>query len=87
MSQALKNIFNGSSGSRSSFSNQSSMEVTPDITPLASIKVVGVGGAGTNAVERMAALNLQGVELIAMNTDEQVLKKSNLKDLRNFHIF
>lgn len=43
----------------------------------ATIKVVGVGGAGMNAIERMVAQNLQGVELIAMNTDEQVLKKSN----------
>jgi len=41
------------------------------------IKVVGVGGAGMNAVERMVSLNLKGVELICMNTDEQVLHKSS----------
>lgn len=41
------------------------------------IKVVGVGGAGMNAVERMVSLNLQGVELIAINTDEQVLRRSS----------
>ncbi|MCS6985049.1 MAG: cell division protein FtsZ [Leptospiraceae bacterium] len=41
------------------------------------IKVVGVGGAGMNAVERMCHLRLQGVELIAMNTDEQVLRRSS----------
>jgi len=41
------------------------------------IKVVGVGGAGMNAVERMVSLNLKGVELICMNTDEQVLNKSS----------
>lgn len=41
------------------------------------IKVVGVGGAGMNAIERMVTLNLSGVEIIAMNTDEQVLKKSS----------
>ena len=41
------------------------------------IKVVGVGGAGMNAVERIAELNLRGVELIAMNTDEQVLNRSS----------
>lgn len=40
------------------------------------IKVVGVGGAGMNAIERMVALNLSGVEIIAMNTDEQVLRRS-----------
>lgn len=41
------------------------------------IKVVGVGGAGMNAIERMSHLHLQGVELIAMNTDEQVLRRSS----------
>ncbi|MDH4262035.1 MAG: cell division protein FtsZ [Spirochaetia bacterium] len=41
------------------------------------IKVVGVGGAGMNAVERMVNLKLKGVELICMNTDEQVLNKSS----------
>jgi len=41
------------------------------------IKVVGVGGAGMNAIERMVALKLSGVELIVMNTDEQVLRKSS----------
>ncbi len=45
------------------------------------IKVVGIGGAGMNAVERIVELNLRGVELIAMNTDEQVLNcsSSNVK--------
>ena len=41
------------------------------------IKVVGVGGAGMNAIERMASLNLRNVELIALNTDEQVLRASS----------
>ena len=36
----------------------------------ATIKVVGVGGGGMNAIERMVSMNLEGVELIAMNTDE-----------------
>ena len=40
------------------------------------IKVVGVGGAGMNAVNRMIAADLQGVEFIVVNTDEQVLSKS-----------
>ena len=39
----------------------------------ASIKVVGVGGAGTNAVNRMVDSGLQGVEFIAVNTDKQAL--------------
>lgn len=40
----------------------------------ASIKVVGVGGAGGNAVNNMIASNLHGVEFIAVNTDSQVLE-------------
>ncbi|MDP8911626.1 MAG: cell division protein FtsZ [Actinomycetota bacterium] len=40
---------------------------------LAVIKVVGVGGAGTNAVNRMVDAGLSGVEFIAVNTDAQAL--------------
>src|SRR6266702_298580 len=40
---------------------------------LAEIKVVGVGGGGTNAVNRMVDAGLSGVELIAVNTDAQAL--------------
>jgi cell division protein FtsZ len=42
----------------------------------AKIKVVGVGGAGGNAINNMIASNLQGVEFIAINTDLQVLETS-----------
>src|SRR5437588_3412 len=42
-------------------------------TYLAVIKVVGVGGGGTNAVSRMVAAGLHGVEFIAANTDAQAL--------------
>ena len=42
----------------------------------ARIKVVGVGGAGGNAINNMIASNLQGVEFIAVNTDTQVLEAS-----------
>jgi cell division protein FtsZ len=42
----------------------------------AKIKVVGVGGAGGNAVNNMIAANLHGVEFVAMNTDLQVLEAS-----------
>jgi hypothetical protein len=38
----------------------------------AQIKVVGVGGGGSNAVNRMLSSQLQGVELMVMNTDAQV---------------
>ncbi len=42
----------------------------------ARIKVVGVGGSGGNALTRMAKCKIQGVELIAINTDAQDLKKT-----------
>ncbi|HEX7714027.1 MAG TPA: cell division protein FtsZ [Bacillota bacterium] len=43
----------------------------------ASIKVIGVGGGGTNAVNRMIESKIQGVEFIAINTDGQALNRSN----------
>lgn len=48
-------------------------------TPLdapAKIKVVGIGGAGCNAVNRMIDANLQGINFIAVNTDRQALNSS-----------
>lgn len=45
----------------------------------AEIKVIGVGGAGTNAVNRMIAANLVGVEFISANTDAQALSLSHAK--------
>ena len=44
---------------------------------LAVIKVVGVGGGGTNAVNRMVEAGVQGVEFIAVNTDRQALLMSD----------
>ena len=40
------------------------------------IKVVGVGGAGGNAVNHMVSRGVQGVEFICINTDAQALAKS-----------
>ena len=40
------------------------------------IKVIGVGGGGNNAVNRMISTNIRGVEFIAVNTDSQVLDTS-----------
>lgn len=52
-------------------------EVKPsDIQTFASIKVVGVGGAGNSAVNRMKDAGLAGVQFIAMNTDAQALHNS-----------
>lgn len=45
-------------------------------TDFASIKVVGVGGAGSNAVNRMVESGLKGVDFIAVNTDKQALALS-----------
>ncbi len=40
---------------------------------IAVIKVVGVGGGGTNAVTRMVDAGLKGVEFLAVNTDAQAI--------------
>jgi cell division protein FtsZ len=47
-----------------------------DYTSGAKIKVVGVGGGGGNAINRMISAGLRGVEFIAANTDLQVLKQN-----------
>src|ERR671932_2838868 len=44
---------------------------------LAVIKVVGVGGGGTNAVNRMVDAGLKGVEFVAVNTDAQALQMTD----------
>ena len=41
------------------------------------IKVIGVGGAGNNAINRMLDENIQGAEFVAMNTDLQALMLSH----------
>lgn len=56
--------------------NQLSLNSIDTDTPLARIKVIGVGGGGNNAVERMIEEGLKGVEFIAANTDKQVLERS-----------
>ena len=42
----------------------------------ATIKVIGVGGAGNNAVNRMIDAGIKGVDFIAVNTDRQALQTS-----------
>jgi cell division protein FtsZ len=49
--------------------------IADDSAP-ASIKVLGVGGGGSNAVNRMIAAGIKGVEFIAVNTDGQALRAS-----------
>ncbi|MDD2565301.1 MAG: cell division protein FtsZ [Candidatus Gracilibacteria bacterium] len=49
------------------------VNVSDYISPVANIKVVGIGGGGCNAVNRMIAAGLDGVEFVAINTDAQAL--------------
>ena len=44
---------------------------------LADLKVVGIGGGGSNAVERMIEEDVHGIEFIAVNTDAQALVRSS----------
>ncbi len=53
------------------------MEVKPKIETFARIKVLGIGGSGTNAVNRMSELGIRGVEFIAVNTDAQALHNNS----------
>lgn len=52
-------------------------QVKPDLETFAKIKVVGVGGSGNNAITRMMANSIEGVDFIAINTDAQDLHSSN----------
>jgi cell division protein FtsZ len=51
--------------------------MTPPHNYLAVIKVVGIGGGGVNAINRMIEVGLKGVEFIAINTDAQALLMSD----------
>ena len=66
---SLKNLFSGSSAA----AKRKNYEVSPDVTPVARIKVIGVGGGGGNALNRMIRSNIKGIEFIAVNTDAQAL--------------
>lgn len=72
MDTSLRNLFAGKS---STFKKKSmSVEmVTPEISPVASLKVIGIGGGGSNAVSRMMKTGVKGIEFIALNTDAQAL--------------
>lgn len=52
-------------------------DTIPDVSPMAKIKVVGVGGGGGNAVNRMIDSDLMNVDYIAVNTDAQALYHNN----------
>jgi len=51
-----------------------------EYSPICQIKVVGVGGGGNNAVNRMIASNIKSASFIAVNTDKQALQMSEAKE-------
>ena len=55
------------------------MAINKDAGNVVTIKVIGIGGAGNNVVNRMAAGDTKGVEFIAVNTDKQALAVSGAK--------
>ncbi|MBB1565016.1 cell division protein FtsZ [Candidatus Gracilibacteria bacterium] len=69
----LRNLLSGNGNSDTGVQEVSFRKT---ISPVAKIKVVGVGGAGQNAVNRMIETGLDGVEFIAVNTDTQALFNS-----------
>ena len=58
-------------------SDASTKAQIPDIAPVANIKVIGVGGGGCNAINRMIGSDFANVEFIAVNTDAQALFHSD----------
>lgn len=52
-------------------------EILPEIETFARIKVVGIGGGGGNALNRMVQSKLRGIDFVAINTDAQALHYSN----------
>lgn len=56
------------------------VEEEPKVKNKVRIKVIGVGGAGGNAVNNMIASNLNGVELVVANTDAQDLERSSCRN-------
>lgn len=71
----LKSLLSGKA-QRSMVSGPEEVKLSESISPVASIKVIGVGGAGQNAVNRMIEAWLEGVDFIVMNTDVQALYNS-----------
>lgn len=64
--------------------NFNSKEVHPEIETFAKIKVIGVGGSGGAAINRMMADKIRGVDFMAINTDAQALHHNDAR--RKLHI-
>ena len=55
-------------------------QIKPDVESFASIKVIGIGGGGGNAVSRMVEAGIRGVDFIAVNSDAQDLHHANVPE-------
>lgn len=74
MSDTLKSLFSGAKSSAAQRDESvSANEVRPAMTPGAVIRVLGAGGGGGNAVDRMIKSKVKGVDFIVVNTDVQAL--------------
>ena len=62
--------------SRGADERPDNLTTLPQIEPFAQIKVIGVGGGGSNAVDRMIESEMRGVDFITVNTDAQALLRS-----------
>jgi cell division protein FtsZ len=81
MSDTFRSLFSGQKnpavpGRPGDDASTASREVRPDAVPGATIRVMGIGGGGSNAIARMVTAKVQGVEFIAVNTDMQALYHS-----------
>ena len=60
-------------------------EVANELANVVQIKVVGVGGGGGNAVNRMVDAGVRGVEFVAVNTDKAALYQSKASQKIQIH--
>lgn len=65
----------------SEFNLDNSLRLSQVGENIAKIKVIGVGGGGCNAVNRMVESNVSGIQFIAVNTDYQVLEQSKANNI------
>lgn len=84
MKDLLQAAIDNSKKNPAAVAPSASMQVDPAVSPIANIKVVGVGGGGCNAVNRMASSDFANVEFVSINTDAQSLYHS--KSATKVHI-
>lgn len=53
-------------------------QIKPEVETFPKIKIIGVGGSGSNAVERMSLYKIKGVDFLVINTDAQDLHHTNI---------